>query len=292
MKKLLLCAAASLCLCSQAYEMQFDGANLKQNEQKTSFWIFAKEKGPFGGLKLPNEDENLVSMELKGDELIVDTRAFYEKYKTGKTFMIGWHGIRPDEFFCSPKAEKNPKKINRMEVICSGPAGAGIDLLVLSNKGAHFWRMKREQLSGKENEKLSFETPVIDGVENIWLRTDLKAPGIYRFRSLRFFSYEKCKSEQAVDSSVNHIRNGGAEDGFNSIVTISLDFAKHTLHEKHIDWRKIVIDSQNDISMILQRRTLDAILSGLKRKRIFPMDVFTSIQFHTEPDSRHHLRFI
>lgn len=249
MKKLLLCAAASLCLCSQAYDMLFDGANLKQNEQKTSLWIFAKEKGPFGGLKLPKEDENLVSMELKGDELIVDTRAFYEKYKTGKTFMIGWHGIRPDEFFCSPKAEKNPKKINRMEVICSGPAGAGIDLLVLSNKGAHFWRMKREQLSGKENEKLSFETPVIDGVENIWLRTDLKAPGIYRFRSLRFFSYEKRKSEQAVDSSVNHIRNGGAEDGFNSIVTISLDFAKHTLHEKHIDWRKIVIDSQNDISL-------------------------------------------
>ena len=44
MKKLLLCAAASLCLCSQAYDMLFDGANLKQNEQKTSFWIFAKEK--------------------------------------------------------------------------------------------------------------------------------------------------------------------------------------------------------------------------------------------------------
>lgn len=57
MKKLLLCAAASLCLCSQAYDMLFDGANLKQNEQKTSFWIFAKEKGPFGGLKLPKEDE-------------------------------------------------------------------------------------------------------------------------------------------------------------------------------------------------------------------------------------------
>ena len=203
MKKLLLCAAASLCLCSQAYDMQFDGANLKQNEQKTSFWIFAKEKGPFGGLKLPKEDENLVSMELKGDELIVDTRAFYEKYKTGKTFMIGWHGIRPDEFFCSPKTEKNAKKINRMEVVCSGPAGAGIDLLVLSNKGTHFWKVKHVQLAGKGKEKFSFETPIPDGVQSIWLRTDLKSPGVYRFLSIRFFSCEKNKSEKAVSSSAN-----------------------------------------------------------------------------------------
>ncbi len=247
MKKLLLAAAVSLCLCSHAYEMQFGNAKLEINENRTKNWIFSKVDNSFGGLGLPEEDANLVSIELKGDELLIDTRAFYEKYKTGKMLMVGWFGIRPDEFFCSPETEKNPKKINRMEVVCTGPAGAGLDLLVLSNEGTHFWKVKWNHLSGKENEKLFFETPIPEGVKNIWLRLDLKSSGIYRFRSVRFLSYENRKSEKTADPTVNYIRNGGAEDGFSNIVTTSLDFAKHTMHEKHTDWRQIVIDSQNNI---------------------------------------------
>ncbi len=88
MKNLLIfIALALLCFSVDAYEITFDGAQIKHNKGKFSIWPKdAKDK--FGYLELSEEDVQQLPIEIKNGELVVDTRAYYKKYKTGKTLMI------------------------------------------------------------------------------------------------------------------------------------------------------------------------------------------------------------
>ena len=246
MKQLLFSVLLAFCLGSSAYEVNSNAVELKINDGK--FGIFAKGSKCFGWLALPPEDASLINVQVKNGELIFDTRAYYTKYPTGKNLMIGWHGIRPDEFVCTPKDGKPARKRNRMEVVGSASAGCVVDLLVLANKGTAFWTVQKQQFSGRENDTLVLEPAIPEGVENIWLRTDLKSPGIYRFQSVKFLSYEP-RGKERPDASVNHIRNGGAESGYSNLSTQSLEFARHTATGKYVDWRGVAVDSQNEVSI-------------------------------------------
>ncbi len=246
MKQLLAAALLAFCLGSSAFEVNSNAVNLKINDGK--FGIFAKGSKCFGWLDLPPEDASLITVQEKNGELLFDTRAYYAKYPTGKNIMIGWHGLRREEFVCTPKDGKPATKRNRMEVVGSASAGCEVDLLVLANKGPGFWTVKKQQFSGRENETLVLEPEIPEGVESIWLRTDLKSPGIYRFHSVKFLSYEP-RGKERPDASVNHIRNGGAESGYSNLFTQSLEFARHTATGKYIDWRGVSLDFQNEVSI-------------------------------------------
>ena len=227
---------------AHGYEMQPGKAALSINGRE--ILLRAQEGGAFASMRLPDGPADLVKVSQDDGDLVVDTREYFWRHKTGPAIMIGWFGIPVGQWHCTPEGRAVSGKINRMEVTAGGDDGLSLGLLVLSNKGTAFYDGKDFLISGTgSGGKLVFEPSIPEGVEGLWLRADLKSPGVYRFRDVRFFAYEP-EQEKEEGVSANLIRNGGAEDGFYNIFMPSLAFAQRDAVQKYFDWRGIEIKSE------------------------------------------------
>ncbi len=187
---------SSVCLCA------FDYTRMETDVKQNVVWL----KGPtkdLGGVS--TEPKNLlkeVKVTLKDGVVEVDAAPFFRQ-KSARRILLRF---RPR--FNPVLAGKNATA--SLNAACDREGS--LTLFLEGSRGPqnkHYWSaMEFPVTEEKETFRLTKNLP--EDLKNLWVRVDLTAPGVYRFYEAELGAAEEIR----VDSSVNHIRNGGAERGW------------------------------------------------------------------------------
>ena len=180
----------------------FDYTRMETDVKQNVVWL----KGPtkdLGGVS--TEPKNLlkeVKVTLKDGVVEVDAAPFFRQ-KSARRILLRF---RPR--FDPALAGKNAT--GSLNAACD--RAGSLTLLLEGSRGPqnkHYWSaMTFPATEEKETFRLTKNLP--EDLKNLWVRVDLTAPGVYRFYEAKLGAAEEIR----VDSSVNHIRNGGAERGW------------------------------------------------------------------------------
>ena len=99
-----------------------------------------------------------------------------------------------------------------------------INIYLEGNRGKenkHFYFAKTFPVSS-ESETFTVTHPAPEDMNNICIRADLHKSAVYRIKSAKI----SVKQEEKLDSSVNHILNGGAERGWYATGINGFEFLK------------------------------------------------------------------
>ncbi len=212
MRKKLLLLAFTL-FAASVYAL--DVTKIEKNDQNRNWWcrtaegisigIGTEPKGLFHSLKVSGEN----------GAFVLDAREFFKQPNARKIVTRFYRRYKIDEF--------RGKMLNAN--VQAEAQGAGeINIYLEGNRGKenkHFYFAKTFPVSS-ESETFTVTHPAPEDMNNICIRVDLCKPAVYRIKSAEI----SVKQEEKVDSSVNHILNGGAERGWYATGINGFEFLK------------------------------------------------------------------
>ena len=212
MRKKLLLLAFTL-FAASVYAL--DVTKIEKNDQNRNWWCRTAKGISIGIGTEPKELFHSLKVSGENGAFVLDAREFFKQPNARKIVTRFYRRYKMDEF--------RGKMLNAN--VQAEAQGAGeINIYLEGNRGKenkHFYFAKTFPVSS-ESETFTVTHPAPEDMNNICIRVDLCKPAVYRIKSAEI----SVKQEEKVDSSVNHILNGGAERGWYATGINGFEFLK------------------------------------------------------------------
>ncbi len=215
-------------------QVSFSGAVLKQSGNE----IVVQRGGKLAAriLTVPAGGVSMLSPEMREDQIRLDTKSFFLDREPKKKVVLRFYGPAVSEAALS-SASAFPRRFNCFELPVQGPSGARMILRfegTRSGGNRHFITHHECILDGK-SQKLVIRDTMPEDLKNFWMVAVIQSAGSFSIGSPRFFT--ETEQETMLDSSVNHLANGGAENGFDGTMYLPFEFKKNAVTGKYLDWK-------------------------------------------------------
>ena len=180
-----------------------------------SIWCRTAENISIGIGTEPKELIRTLKVSGENGAFVLDAREFFKQPNARKIVTRFYRRYKIDEF--------RGKMLNASVQAEAQDAGE-INIYLEGNRGKenkHFYFAKTFPVSS-ESETFTVTHPAPEDMNNICIRADLHKSAVYRIKSAKI----SVKQEEKVDSSVNHILNGGAERGWYATGINGFEFLK------------------------------------------------------------------
>ncbi len=254
--KTILAAAALLLSFSTfgagALTPEFGKCRLKADSRQGSFWIFGPDnKLSAGAGVFPKSEFPNFKTELKDNTLVIDTRGIYKSGVAGRSMILRFYGIDLKTMYLAPSGKKNHTKTNRVSVELKSETPSDLSLYfegqqTINGREKHYYVSKSVVLNGKW-QTISLDQVLPDNLKKVWIRITLRKPAKIAIR--RVTVEQVPLEEKKLDPTVNYIRNGGAESGWNGIVYNALRNYQLSSTGKYINFRRKEVKSELKFSL-------------------------------------------
>ena len=212
MRKKLLLLAFTL-FAASVYAL--DVTKIEKNDQNRNWWCRTAEGISIGIGTEPKELFHSLKVSGENGAFVLDAREFFKQPDARKIVTRFYRRYKIDEF--------RGKMLNASVQAEAQDAGE-INIYLEGNRGKenkHFYFAKTFPVSS-ESETFTVTHPAPEDMNNICIRADLHKSAVYRIKSAKI----SVKQEEKLDSSVNHILNGGAERGWYATGINGFEFLK------------------------------------------------------------------
>ena len=281
-------AAALLLTCNifgaGALTPEFGTCRLKADSRQGSFWIFTPDNKLLAGAGVfPKSEFPNFKTELKNNTLVIDTRGIYKSGVAGRSMILRFYGIDLNTMYLAPSGRKNHTKTNRVSVELKSETPSDLSLYfegqqMINGKEKHYYVSKSIVLNGKW-QTISLDQVLPDNLKKVWIRITLRKPAKIAIRRV---TVEQIPLEaKKLDPTVNYIRNGGAEYGWNGIVYNALRNYQLSATGKYINFRRKEIRKELKFSLDPENKYEGAFSFCMERPA--GSDVNGALRFHPVP---------
>ena len=210
-KKLLLLAFSFF--AASVYAL--DVTKIEKNEQNRNWWCRTAENISIGIGTEPKELIRTLKVSGENGAFVLDAREFFKQPNARKIVTRFYRRYKIDEFrakMLNANVQAEAQGVGEINIYLEGNRG---------KENKHFYFAKIFPVSS-ESETFTVTHPAPEDMNNICIRADLHKSAVYRIKSAEI----SVKQEEKVDSSVNHILNGGAERGWYATGINGFEFLK------------------------------------------------------------------
>lgn len=224
----------SFCTVLRGAQVSFSGAVLKNAGKE----IVVRGGGRVAAriLTVPADGIAMLSPEIRESQIFLNTEAFFREADPKKKVVLRFYGPVVSEAALSASSVF-PRRFNCFELPVKGPAGARMILRfegMRTGGNRHFITHHEFILDGK-SQKLVIRDTMPEDMKNFWMVAVIQSAGSFSIAAPRFFT--ETEQEKEVDSSVNHLANGGAENGFDGTMYLPFSFKMDAVTGKYLDWK-------------------------------------------------------
>ncbi len=226
-----------------AVSPDFSQARIERDAKNHNYWIKQDGCRGFVGIRVaPAEEFDNAKVTLESDTLVVDTRKMFDASPAGRGVCVYFHGLDLSNACKLPEGQIATERTNRISVELKSSEPSSASLLYEGNTqdGKHYWRAKNVVLTGNW-QTIYFDNVLPENIKSCAIRLDLKKPVEVQIRKADFAVVELEKEDEVkLDSTKNHIINGGAEMGWNHIQYYPLANMRNAETGKVVFWNKVV----------------------------------------------------
>lgn len=225
-----------------ALSPDFSQCRLKTDERQGSVWIYGSgtPSSFIGGIGVhPKTEFSKLKASVQDGALVIDAREVLQN-SPGSSAMVRFYQIDLKNAVKLPPGTVKTSKLNRMAVELKSAEPTQIALLfegqqLIDGKQRHYWKSKDIMLNGTW-QTVTFDQAFPDNLQNVWIRIDIRKPAEIAIRRVTFGQVSKAEKE--IDPNVNHIRNGGAEHGWDGTYVNPLRNYQLSATGVYTDWMK------------------------------------------------------
>ena len=215
-------------------QVSFSGAVLKNTGKECVVQTQGKLAARI--LTVPADGFAMLSPEMRETRIFLNTESFFREADPKKKVVLRFYGPVVSEAALSASSVF-PRRYNCFELPVKGPAGARMILRFEGTRtggNRHFITHHDVILDGT-SQKLIVRDTMPEDLKNFWMVAVIQSAGSFSIGSPRFFT--ETEQETMLDSSVNHLANGGAENGFDGTMYLPFEFKKNAVTGKYLDWK-------------------------------------------------------
>lgn len=215
-------------------QVDFSGAVLKPRGKETI--VQAKGKLAARILTVPADGLSMLTPEVRDNKIHFNTEAFFREADPKKKVVLRFYGPVVSEAALSAPSEF-PRRFNCFELPVKGPAGARMILRfegMRTGGNRHFITHHDFILDGTD-QKLTIRDTMPEDMKNFWMVAVIQSAGSFTLGAPRF--YTEKEQETTLDSSINHLPNGGAENGFDGTMYLPFSYKMSAVTGKYLDWK-------------------------------------------------------
>lgn len=226
---------AGLCAGLHGAQVDFSGAILQRTENGMNIRTNGKISARI--LTVPAESVSALSAEVRNNEITLDTERFFAEPDPRKKAVVRFYGPTVSEAALS-SPDEFPARFNCFELPVKGPAGGRLILRfegVRTGGNKHFISHHDMVLNGTE-QRLLIRDKMPTDMKHFWMVAVIQSPGKFVLGAPHFRT--ETEREKALDPSVNHLSNGGAENGFDGTMYLPFELKAHASTGKFLCWNE------------------------------------------------------
>ena len=267
-----------------AFTREFGNCRLKADSKQGSFWLFGPDnKLAAGAGVFPRSEFPNFQTTLENGTLVIDSRGIFRSGVEGRSMILRIFGLDLNTMYLAPADRKNHSRTNRVSLELKSESPSELSLYfegqqMLNGREKHYYVSKTFPLNG-EWQTLSLDQVLPDNLKKVWIRITLRKPAKIAIR--RVTVEQLPVREKTFDPSVNYLRNGGAEHGWDGILWNPLRNYQLSSTGKYINFRRKEIRKELNFSLDPNTRYEGAFSFCMERPA--GPDVLGALRFHPVP---------
>ncbi len=224
----------SICTVLRGAPVSFSGAVLKHAGNEAVVRSGGKVAARI--LTVPSGAVFMLDPEVREERIHLNTEAFFRDADPKKKVVLRFYGPVVSEAALSDPSVF-PRLFNGFELPVKGPAGARMILRFEGTRtgGSRHFITHHEFILDGNSQTLVIRDTMPEDMKNFWMVAVIRSAGSFTIGAPRFFT--ETEQEKVLDPSVNHLVNGGAENGFDGTMYLPFAWKMDAVTGKYLDWK-------------------------------------------------------